>query len=419
MLKMLFAGVLTAALTGCGIGYVPSSVSKTSDYVRVVQLDFESVLIANRSSYSPRELPAVFHQAGGSSNMAGAMSRPSAGRQQLLAPPAADPGPYRIGVGDVLAKIDAIPPVANEALGLPSNRQSYRVQQDGTIAVPEVGRIMVAGLTADEAEAAVFRKLVEGQANPSASLQIDGFNSQSISVGGAVGRAGNIPLTETPLTLDSALSAAGGVAAIEPDGVVIRIFRDNTRYQIPLTDYLTQARLQKTRLLNGDSVFVDLGSDVAGAVSEATVAKTDYDISSGGRDEARRNFEARKSMDAVERDYVYLAGEVATPGRFEMPYGRQTTLADALYSMGGYKNETANPSQIYVLRGSPDPADFGAVTAWHLNARDAANFVVATRMQMRPNDVVFIAEQPVTKWNRVIQQLVPSLLTSGATIAAR
>lgn len=419
MLKMLFSGMLTVALAGCGIGYVPSSVSKNSEYVRVVRLDFESVLIANRSTYSPKQLPAVFYQAGGGSNMAGALSRPAPGRQQLLAPPAADPGPYRIGVGDVLVKLDAIPPVANETLGMPSNRQSYRVQQDGTIAVPEVGRIMVAGMTADEAEAAVFRRLVEGQANPSASLQIEGFNSQSIAVGGAVTRAGNIALTETPLTLDRALSAAGGVAAIEPDGVVIRIFRDNTRYQIPLTDYLTQARLQKTRLQDGDSVFVDLGQDVDGAVSEATVARTDYEISSGGRNEARKNFETRTSMDAVDRDYVYLAGEVATPGRFEMPYGRQSTLADALYSMGGYKSETANPSQIYVLRGSPDPADFGAVTAWHLNASDAANFVVATRMQMRPNDVIFIAEQPVTKWNRTVQQMIPSLMTSGAMIATR
>ena len=82
-----------------------------------------------------------------------------------------------------------------------------------------------------------------------------------------------------------------------------------------------------------------------------------------------------------------------------------------------FSTKTGNPAQIYVLRGSPDPRDFGAVTAWHLDARNAANITLATRMQLRPNDIVFIAEQPVTRWNRVITQITPSLITSVATAA--
>jgi polysaccharide export outer membrane protein len=37
---------------------------------------------------------------------------------------------------------------------------------------------------------------------------------------------------------------------------------------------------------------------------------------------------------------------------------------------------------------------------------------------MRPNDIIFVEEQPITKWNRVVQQFVPSLLTTPAAIAA-
>jgi polysaccharide export outer membrane protein len=44
------------------------------------------------------------------------------------------------------------------------------------------------------------------------------------------------------------------------------------------------------------------------------------------------------------------------------------------------------------------------------------NFTLATRFEMRPNDVIFVAEQPVTRWGRVIQQITPSLITT--TIAA-
>jgi polysaccharide export outer membrane protein len=68
--------------------------------------------------------------------------------------------------------------------------------------------------------------------------------------------------------------------------------------------------------------------------------------------ELRSNFQERVTLNAVDRDYVYLTGEFIQPGRFELPFGRQATLADALYSDGGFSSKTANPSQIYVLRGA-------------------------------------------------------------------
>jgi len=43
---------------------------------------------------------------------------------------------------------------------------------------------------------------------------------------------------------------------------------------------------------------------------------------------------------------------------------------------------------------------------------------LATKFEMRPNDIVFVEEQPITKWNRVVQQIVPSLLISGAQAAS-
>ena len=40
--------------------------------------------------------------------------------------------------------------------------------------------------------------------------------------------------------------------------------------------------------------------------------------------------------------------------------------------------------------------------------------MLATQLQMRPNDVVFIAEQPITRWNRVVQQFIPSLINTAS-----
>jgi polysaccharide export outer membrane protein len=67
-----------------------------------------------------------------------------------------------------------------------------------------------------------------------------------------------------------------------------------------------------------------------------------------------------------------------------------------------------------VQRGSENAN--GAVTAWHLNARDVTNITLATRMKMLPNDIVFIAEQPITKWNRAFQQIFSTLISTGAAI---
>jgi polysaccharide export outer membrane protein len=50
-----------------------------------------------------------------------------------------------------------------------------------------------------------------------------------------------------------------------------------------------------------------------------------------------------------------------------------------------------------------------------LNTKNAAALTLATRFELRPNDIIFIAEQPITKWNRVINQITPSLITSGVS----
>jgi polysaccharide export outer membrane protein len=49
----------------------------------------------------------------------------------------------------------------------------------------------------------------------------------------------------------------------------------------------------------------------------------------------------------------------------------------------------------------------------HLDARNAATITLATRMEMRPNDVIFIEEQPITSWNRATSQFFPILASAA------
>jgi polysaccharide export outer membrane protein len=307
------------------------------------------------------------------------------------------------------------------------------VRDDGAISIPQVGPVEIRGLTIDEAEQRLFERFVEAGLGPNFSLEVAEFNSRTVTVGGAVGSPAVLPVTLNMLTLDEALTAAGGIQVSTPEFASIRIYRDGTLYQIPLNSYTQSGEFRSTPLAPGDSVFVDTTYDLDRALEyftqEINVAnqrrevraaalqelQAEISLRRAALEEARSLFQTRTELGAEERDYVYLAGEVGEQARFPLPYNQQATLADALYENQGFENETANPSEIYVLRASEDP--FGPVTAWHLNARNAANLVLATEFQLRPNDIIFIEEQPITRWNRAFQQFFPTLISTATSAA--
>jgi polysaccharide export outer membrane protein len=440
---------IAGILAGCSTIYrspsVKAGVSDTGK-VRVVAMTPETVLVANRASYQPKTLPVVFGLSAGSG--AGASPRgigtlPAAPSTQdgvrnalrLDPPPPVTNGPYTIGVGDVVVlSTPSTQGTVGELSGLlaaQNSRNGYTVQDDGSINIPDVGRVRLAGLTVDEGEALLFQRLVENQLDPTFSLEVSEFNSRRVSVGGAVGQPGVMPITLTPLTLGEALSSAGSVSVGDIDVSSVRIYRDGEMYQIPLEDLYSRSDLQNLHLLAGDSVFVDTDYDLSRAeryfsqqiqraqttVSGREIALDELTAAVSLRraelNERRGNFTRTLELDAVDRDYVYLSGEVRTQGRYTLPFNRKAVLADALFGTGGgIAKETGDASEVYVLRASDDVREFGAVTAWHLDVRNAANLAMASKFELRPDDIVFVAENPVTRWGRTIDQITPSLITA-------
>jgi len=448
-LRIALALATTLALSACGAVYHSQKVvSGTTDEakVRVVDVTPQTVLVANRSNYEPKDIPAAFRTTagyGGGIRGTGAIPEPAYTAQtrpsglETRLPPAVAPEPYKIGVGDVVLLATPTGSSVEELSGLlaaQNSRQGYTVQDDGSIAIPDVGRVAIAGLTLEEAEAALFQSLVSAQIDPTFSLEVSEFNSKKVSIGGAVSTPGVIPVTLTPLYLDEALAQAGGTTAANMDYTSVRLYRDGTLYQVPLEALYSNSSIQKIPLLPGDSVFVDdtYQLDQASAYFEQQIQLAEYrqdartaalsqlqaevNLRRNQLEEARSNYQAQVALDASDRDYVYLTGEVRQQGRFTLPLGRQASLADALYEGGGgLAIETADPRHIYVLRGSDDPMEFDSITAWQLNSRNAAAMALATRFELRPNDIIFVAEQPITKWNRVINQITPSLITTGVS----
>ncbi|MEM8654389.1 MAG: polysaccharide biosynthesis/export family protein [Pseudomonadota bacterium] len=445
MFKHILTLTICLTIAGCGTVYRSSSVRPgptDGTNVRVVPISGETVVQANRSPYQPKTLPAVFSlTAGTGSGLRGPGALPdptfdadTPAPLALRLPQPVDPGPYRIGVGDVV--LLSTPNAASSVeqlsglLAAQNARQGYTVQDDGSVNIPNVGRIRIADMTIEDAEDALFQRLVENNIDPTFSLELAEFNSKRVSVGGAVAAPTVVPVALTPVTLDTALAAAGGIAVQDQDFASVRLYRDGALYQIPLTTLFERPDLLRTRLIDGDAVFVDAQYqlDQAASYFEQQIALTsarqsaraaavnelqaEVGLRRAELDEARSNYRLRTDLGADNRDYVYLTGEVRIQSRFALPYERTASLADALFNDArGVTVDSGDISQIYVLRASDDPREFGAVTAWHLDARNAANFALMTDFQLRPDDVIFIAQQPITKWNRAVSQLVPSLIS--------
>jgi len=437
------------ALSACGITYVSPVISEADGdlTVRVVTLAPDTVALANQTPYTPRSLPAAFRQSTGTGQIRGMGVLPDAPvfpqtdpqRPEARYPPDGQPAPYRLGIGDVIRlatrTTDGAPAgFVIDSLGR-TQREDYTLRDDGAISVPGVGAVMIEGLTIEEAETRLFQRFIEAGLDPNFSLEVQGFNSRRISVGGDVGAVTLVPVGLSLPTLDEALTAAGGVRVTEADYAVIQVYRDGALYQIPVQDYESRAELRRLRLLPGDSLFVSTTYDLDRALdyyaqqielaglrradrsAALTELQAEIALRRSALDEQRALFTARTDLGAEPRDHVYLTGEVTRQSRVPLPYDQTATLADMLFGAGGFPTMTGNPGQIYVLRASSDPRDPGAVTAWQLDAANAANLILATRFEMRPDDIIFVGEQPITRWNRALQQAFPVLLNSAARAA--
>ena len=223
------------------------------------------------------------------------------------------------------------------------------------------------------------------------------------------------------------------------DYTLVRLFRDGQVYQAPLRAIYGDNALRDVLLEDGDAVFVDTDYDLTQARAYFSEQLQLRDLSCGagirlpparggaGRHPLRHHHRRRAALDLPQpagawrgRARLRLCGR-RSPGAAPLaPAVRgRLKLADVLFENGGINTNFGDYSQIYVLRrhATPTSNTLGGIDAYHLNASNVANLTTAAMFEMRPNDVVFVAEQPITVWSRIINQLTPSLLSQAATVA--
>lgn len=287
------------------------------------------------------------------------------------------PTPYRVGAGDVLL----VTVWEHLELTAPSGAQQQAeangriVQADGTLFFPYVGSIHAAGKTLTELREVLTQNLAKWIEKPQVDVGVMRFNSAKIRIAGAFVNTTEQVITQTPLNLLSALGAAN-IKTAEADLTSFTLKRDGQDYQLDL-DALNRGATQL------GSIYLKQGDQL--------------------------------NLPYNDRRKVYVMGEVLRPTSIAFK-NRSLTLSDVIGTAGGIRQETANGNAIYVIRGVQD-MEQKPISVFQLEAKSPSAMALASQFEVLPQDVVFVGPAGVTRWNRFINQLLPSasFINSGVS----
>lgn len=136
-----------------------------------------------------------------------------------------------------------------------------RISERGTISIPLIGEVVIAGLTPEGAAARIADRLNYGKfvVNPQVSLAIQQVRSRQVSVLGEVAKPGRYALDDVSNSLTDVLARAGGISAEGDDNVVVvrNVNGKETRTAIDVPDMYRSGDMSRDlHLQNGDVIYV-------------------------------------------------------------------------------------------------------------------------------------------------------------------
>ena len=137
---------------------------------------------------------------------------------------------------------------------------SYQVQPDGSVSIPYVGRLEVAGLEPHQIEAKVREQLIEQKiyTDPSVSVVVKTYRSKRVQILGQIKKPDSYPF-EPGMSLLRLISLAGGFTELaDDDSVTIRRkLKDGQVKIVELSvDDIIANRIPDVPLQAGDSINV-------------------------------------------------------------------------------------------------------------------------------------------------------------------
>jgi polysaccharide biosynthesis/export protein len=252
-------------------------------------------------------------------------SRPSALRSATL--------DTLIGGGDLL-KISVF--------GVKDFDVDARVSARGSVSLPLLGEVQLAGLTPGEAERVVARRLVTGNfiLEPQVSVFVKEYATQGISVLGEVEKPGIYPLLGLHGLFDVLSMAGGATQKSGPTVTITHRDRPNDAVTVNLVDVGKSADAN-AEVLPGDTVFV----------SKAGI--------------------------------VYIVGDVKNPSGIVIENSSDMTVLKAIAVAGG-TNSTAAVNHAKLIRKTPSGHEESSIPLKKIFEGKAAD------LKLQPEDILFV-----------------------------
>lgn len=289
---------------------------------------------------------------------------------------------YTLGAGDQI-RVDVF--------DAPEYTGDYQVLPDGTVSLPMVGVVSIAGLSLEGAAEVISGRLGSILRRPITTVQLVAARPIAVAIAGEINRPGAYTITTEDMagtpTITKAIQLAGGITQ-RANIRDIQVLRVDPQTQNPtqvvtanLWQLLKEGRLEEDiALQNGDRILIP--EAVLPDHSERSVLST--------------------SNIAPATMTINVVGEVGQPGSLNVP--SNILLNQAILSAGGFSRR-ARKGRVELVRLNPN----GSVTKQDIEVDLSADADSPANPPLQPNDTVIVNRSTFTQVTDTLSQAVRPL----------
>jgi protein involved in polysaccharide export with SLBB domain len=237
------------------------------------------------------------------------------------------------------------------------------VGSKGNILLPNVGSIPAVNMSIDDVHDQISNILIEKGIKPNFQLKLTKAVSKKAylvqkNVSNTV-----VPLGDSKITLREIILESKSAIISSVNLSVITLKRNGQVFRMT-GDYILDPNTPDILIVNNDQIEVESLTYKPGQVFALSGAESAQIV----------------SIDPSKRE----------------------TLADVLFvPAGALSNRLAKRSEVYLLRGR-NPS-----IAYHLDAQNVSRILVAAQTELRPNDIVYVANRPIISFSRTLSEILP------------
>ena len=247
---------------------------------------------------------------------------------------------------------------------------TQRVTDEGTINIPYVGSVAVAGLDLSQIEQRIAGQLKGKAQDPQVIVEFVSDRTHTVMVSGDVKNPGRVSVLEGTRSAVDAINRAGGP------------------FNLPAAQAEVVVRRQGQVILTAQYADLLAGADIGIQKNDEIVVRPNSRI-------------------------FTVLGAVQKSGNVDLTKPN-LTLLEALGQVGGLSDERANKTGVFVFRLGDIQNNAGArARVFRLDLGQPVSIFVAQQFGMQARDVVYVTNAPLYEYNKILTAVYRSFSVVG------